>query len=103
MAHLFSTLDEHGVVVDLISTSEVHVSIAVGNINPQTLEKVIANLSKGGRVDVKSNMAILSLVGKGMYHTVGTSGLFFTTLAKHGINIEMISQGGLFRTKYRNI
>ena len=36
---------------------------------------------------------ILSLVGQGMRRAVGISGIMFGTLAAHGINIEMISQG----------
>lgn len=38
-------------------------------------------------------MAILSLVGKQMRNAIGLAGQMFATLAKGGINIEMISQG----------
>lgn len=38
-------------------------------------------------------MAILSLVGKQMRHSIGIAGRMFTTLAQGNINIEMISQG----------
>ena len=39
------------------------------------------------------DMAILSLVGKQMINMVGIAGRMFSTLAKHKVNIEMISQG----------
>ncbi|KAG0164248.1 Aspartokinase [Apophysomyces sp. BC1034] len=93
-AQIFSTLDRYGVVVDLISTSEVHVSMALGvDSEDKDLERVIADLRSVGRVDVLKNMAILSLVGKQMKNMVGIAGMMFTTLASAGVNLEMISQG----------
>ncbi|CAO3642038.1 unnamed protein product [Cunninghamella echinulata] len=93
-AKIFSTLDRYGVVVDLISTSEVHVSMALGvDSSDKDLERVIEGLRTVGVVDVLKNMAILSLVGKQMKNMVGIAGMMFTTLASAGVNIEMISQG----------
>jgi aspartate kinase len=42
---------------------------------------------------VNKNLAILSLVGKQMRNSVGIASKMFSTLAKHRVNIEMISQG----------
>ncbi|KAI7858033.1 Aspartate/glutamate/uridylate kinase [Circinella umbellata] len=93
-AKIFSTLDRYGIVVDLISTSEVHVSMALGaDSNERDLPRVIEDLKSVGRVDLLKNMAILSLVGKQMKNMVGIAGMMFTTLASAGVNIEMISQG----------
>lgn len=93
-ATIFSTLDRYGIVVDLISTSEVHVSMALGaDSGEKDLMRVIDDLKSVGRVDVLQNMAILSLVGKQMKNMVGIAGMMFTTLASAGVNIEMISQG----------
>ncbi|CDH56305.1 aspartokinase [Lichtheimia corymbifera JMRC:FSU:9682] len=93
-AKIFSTLDRYGVVVDLISTSEVHVSMALGvDSAEKDLQRVIEDLRTVGRVDVLKSMAILSLVGKQMKNMVGIAGMMFTTLASAGVNIEMISQG----------
>ncbi|KAI8146218.1 Aspartate/glutamate/uridylate kinase [Fennellomyces sp. T-0311] len=94
LAKIFATLDEYGVVVDLISTSEVHVSMALeADMLQANLDKAIANLEQLGKVDVLRDMAILSLVGKRMKNTVGTAGKMFTALATAGVNIEIISQG----------
>ncbi|KAF8191163.1 Aspartate/glutamate/uridylate kinase [Pholiota molesta] len=94
LAGIFSTLDKFGVVVDLISTSEVHVSMAIGDSLPQKLlDRLVKDLMKNGTVSVHPNMAILSLVGKQMRNMVGIAGLMFTTLAQGNVNIEMISQG----------
>nr|CAG8450094.1 15201_t:CDS:2 [Entrophospora candida] len=93
-AQIFATLDKYGIVVDLISTSEVHVSMALGaDIVERDLNKAISELKKIGEVDILEDMAILSLVGRQMKNMVGIAGKMFTTLASSNVNIEMISQG----------
>ncbi|KAJ1756016.1 Aspartokinase [Coemansia sp. RSA 2167] len=93
-ARIFSILDKYGITVDLISTSEVHVSMALSNsVIERNLQPAIQELSLLGAVDILQNMAILSLVGKQMRNMVGIAGTMFQTLAKSGVNIEMISQG----------
>ncbi|KAF9925159.1 Aspartokinase [Mortierella alpina] len=93
-AQIFGTLDKHGIAIDLISTSEVHISMAMGgNVNNVEMQKALKHLRSIGTVDVMKGMAILSLVGKQMKNMVGISGRMFSTMAKVGINIEMISQG----------
>ncbi|KAK3848303.1 MAG: LOW QUALITY PROTEIN: Aspartate/glutamate/uridylate kinase [Linnemannia gamsii] len=93
-AQIFGTLDRYGIAVDLISTSEVHISMALGaNVIETEMEKAMESLRSIGTVDIMKDMAILSLVGKQMKNMVGISGRMFSTLAKAGINIEMISQG----------
>ncbi|KAH7332810.1 aspartate kinase [Rhizoctonia solani] len=122
LARVFGSLDRHGVVVDLISTSEVHVSMAIaaepgsgggstvairlgdGVTSPETvipagtpkaIVKVVQELhaTTTCTLSVHPGMAILSLVGRQMRHSVGVAGRMFDTLAKGGVNIEMISQG----------
>ncbi|KAF3083493.1 Aspartokinase [Orbilia oligospora] len=93
-ANIFSTLDKYQLVVDLISTSEVHVSMALhAEVREESMRDAIDDLRKYGTVDVIRNMTILSLVGKHMRNMVGVAGRMFTTLAASDVNIEMISQG----------
>jgi aspartate kinase len=50
-AKIFATLDKYGIAVDLISTSEVHVSMAIhGTIKPAVLERVLEELRPLGEV-----------------------------------------------------
>jgi len=97
LAHIFSTLDKFKLVVDLISTSEVHVSMALQHSNDEIsskdLKDAVKELRKLGTVDVTKNMAIVSLVGKHMKQYIGVASIMFSTLAEQNINIEMISQG----------
>ena len=93
-ATLFGILDRYRVIVDLISTSEVHVSMAVHSDNGEAeLRTALDELQALGTVEVLSNMIILSLVGKQMKNMVGIAAKMFTTLASNNVNIEMISQG----------
>jgi aspartate kinase len=94
LAKIFSALDEHNIIVDLISTSEVHVSMALSSdVVESSLEKALVELRTLGTVDVNQDMAIISLVGKQMKNLVGVAGKMFTSLAEAGISIEIISQG----------
>lgn len=95
LAHLFTTLDKFRLVVDLILTSEVHVSMAMQILPEQetNLKHALKELRMMGTVDVTRNMTIVLLVGKQMVNFIGIAGSMFKILADERINIEMISQG----------
>ncbi|TGZ85586.1 aspartate kinase [Ascodesmis nigricans] len=94
LASIFSTLDKWQLCVDLISTSEVHVSMALhSEAKEPAIKMAIEELRKYGVVDVTYNLTILSVVGKHMKRMIGIAGRMFSTLADAGVNIEMISQG----------
>ncbi|GME66725.1 unnamed protein product [[Candida] boidinii] len=95
LANVFGILDRHRLVVDLISTSEVHVSMAIHNTKElrRDFNQAIEELKKYGDVDLTKDLAIVSLVGIHMKQLIGIAGTMFKTLADEGINIEMISQG----------
>jgi len=106
-ANIFSTLDKWRLSIDLISSSEVHVSMALHSesallngseddgylIVDQDLRGAIQELQSYGTVDIIPEMCILSLVGKQMRNMVGIAGKMFSTLGENNVNIEMISQG----------
>ncbi|KIW71542.1 hypothetical protein PV04_03697 [Phialophora macrospora] len=106
-AGIFSTLDKWRLSVDVISTSEVNMSMALHSEAPlytgggddeyrivdQDLRGAIEELKTYGTVDIIPEMAIVSLVGKEMKNMVGIAGKMFSTLGANNVNIEMISQG----------
>ncbi|PGG98921.1 hypothetical protein AJ80_09438 [Polytolypa hystricis UAMH7299] len=106
-AGIFSVLDKWRLSIDLISTSEVHVSMALHSESPllngvggdeyqiidEDLRGAIQDLRSYGTVDIIPEMAILSLVGRQMKNMIGVAGKMFTTLGENNVNIEMISQG----------
>ena len=91
MSKVFDIFNRYEIVIDLVSTSEVSVSLSLDNT--QNLEQAIRDLKHLGSVSIRKGMAILSLVGEGMRNSVGTAGKMFSNLAEQGINIEVISQG----------
>lgn len=106
---IFSVLDKWHLSVDLISSSEVHVSMALHSevallsgagpdseelkIESSALKGAVEDLSVWGDIDLVPNMAIVSLIGRQLRNMVGISGRFFGVLGDNNINIEMISQG----------
>lgn len=91
LARVFQQLEEHRVIVDLVSTSEVSISFTVEHA--QALERALPGLDRLGRVHVKPERTILALVGEGMRHLPGTAGRLFAALGEGGVSVEMISQG----------
>ncbi len=91
MSRIFDVFNRHEIVIDLISTSEVNVSLTVEN--HQNLRAAISDLKQIGNVTVKKQIAILSLVGRGMQQSIGVAGEMFSRLATQKVNIEVISQG----------
>ena len=58
-ARIFGTLDRFGVVVDLISTSEVHVSMAIEDgLGKRMLDRLVKELEKSGTVSAISSPSI---------------------------------------------
>ncbi|CBY01138.1 hypothetical protein IAQ61_012020 [Plenodomus lingam] len=107
LMNIFSILDRWHLSVDLISSSEVHVSMALHSesallsgggedeykIQDQDLQGAVNDLGQLGAIDIVPDMAIVSLVGKQLKNMIGISGKFFSVLGTNNINIEMISQG----------
>lgn len=96
LAHIFALLHKWKLVVDLISTSEVHVSMALqqSTVESVPFDSALSDLKNYGTVDVVAQkLCIVSLVGTQMKESIGTAGNMFQALADASINIEMISQG----------
>ncbi|MEL6675667.1 MAG: aspartate kinase [Bacteroidota bacterium] len=91
LSKVFDIFARHKVVVDMVSTSEVSVSITVDK--GQVIEEAVEEVSQFAEVRVEKDLAIVCLVGEGMREGVGIAGKVFDQLARENIAIEMISQG----------
>ncbi len=91
LARVFEVFGRHHVVVDLVTTSEVSISVTVDD--PSRLESAIAELEGIGRIEVRQGLAVVAVVGEGAPSHVGLAGHVFTLLGGVGIGVEMISQG----------
>ncbi len=86
---LFEVFDRHRTAVDVVTTSEVSVSLSLDDTS--NLEAIVSDLEKLGSVSVEEGRAILCVVGEGLRSTPGIAGRIFSTISN--INVSLISQG----------
>ncbi|MGZ4816030.1 MAG: lysine-sensitive aspartokinase 3 [Terriglobales bacterium] len=96
MAHgflraVFEAFDRHGVTADLVSTSEVSVSVIIDGARDVT--PLLEDLRKLGRADVENGKAIICLVGENVRGRVGMAASVFSVAAGCQVSLHMISQG----------
>ena len=89
MARIFRVFEKHRTSIDLIATSVVSVSVTIDN--EKYLQEILRDLRELGEVQIVQGKAILCMVG-GSINAAGVAGRIFTTLGKHEIPVEMISQ-----------
>ena len=86
---IFSTFETHKTPVDLISTSEVSVSMTIDD--DAEITEIVSDLEKIGTVSVESNVAIICLVGQNLWQDTKFLAKVFYALTP--IEIRMISLG----------
>ncbi len=86
---LFEIFAEHKTAVDVVTTSEVSVSLSLDDTT--SLAAIVAQLEKLGAVTVEEKRAILCVVGEGLRTTPGIAARIFSTISD--INVSLISQG----------
>lgn len=98
-AQIFGPIGEKGIIVDMIiqtvhPDNKADITFTVPRTDySQALEivKKVAKKLKAERVEGDDKIAKVSIVGAGMRTHSGVATKMFETLAKHGINIMMIS------------
>ena len=96
LAEVFRILAEHKVSVDLITTSEVSVSLTLdqtdtGGGAPTLPPKAVEALSELCRVEVEQGLCLVALIGNQMSSTKGSAKQIFGTLEDY--NLRMICYG----------
>ena len=94
MAHgflksIFEVFANHRCPVDMVSTSEVSVSVTVDS--NESIGAIAADLGKLADVKYEGRKAIVCLVGENIRNTPGIAAKVFNAIAD--VNIQMISQG----------
>jgi aspartate kinase len=89
LAAVFAIFDKHGCAIDMVSTSEVSISITVDS--REALPAICTELSKIADVKYEGNKALICLVGEDIRGQSGISGQVFSAISH--INVRMISQG----------
>jgi aspartate kinase len=86
---LFEVFERHRTVVDVVTTSEVSVSLSLDDAT--ALPAIVDELSELGTVRVEKSCAIICVVGEGLRGTPGIAARVFSTISD--INVTLISQG----------
>jgi aspartate kinase len=91
LRRIFEVFDRYRTPVDMVSTSEVSVSLTIDQAH--FLDEIVEDLSKIAEVTVFSAQAVVCLVGDSIRETPGVSARVFTALRDANVNVRMISQG----------
>ncbi|WP_305816022.1 lysine-sensitive aspartokinase 3 [Photobacterium leiognathi] len=96
LAEVFRILAEHKISVDLITTSEVSVSLTLdqtdtGGGAPTLPLKAVEELSQLCRVEIEQGLSLVALIGNQMSDTKGSAKDIFGALEDH--NLRMICYG----------
>jgi aspartate kinase len=86
---LFGVFDRHRIAVDVVTTSEVSVSLSIDDVS--ALPAIIPELKELGAVEIEERRTIISIVGEGVRTTPGIAARVFSVI--RDINVSMISVG----------
>lgn len=86
---IFEIFERHRTVVDVVTTSEVSVSLSLDDAT--RLREVLHELRALGSVEVEERRAIICVIGEGLRSTPGIAGHVFSHISD--INISLISLG----------
>jgi aspartate kinase len=91
LARIFQIFTSHNISIDLVSVSEVSVSLTLDN--DENLNDATKELSKFASVTITKNLGIVSLVGEGIVTSSSIIKLIFDILDKEKILVKMVSLG----------
>jgi aspartate kinase len=86
---LFEIFARHRTAVDVVTTSEVSVSLSLDD--PSSLDQIVVELKRLGSVEIEKRRTIISVIGQGLRNTPGIAASVFSTI--RDINVSMISLG----------
>jgi aspartate kinase len=86
---VFDVFDKYKCVIDMVSTSEVSISLSVDS--NERLPEICAELSKIADVKMEGHKALVCLVGEDIRGHNGIAGQVFSAISH--VNVRMISQG----------
>ncbi len=86
---LFEIFDRYTTAVDVVTTSEVSVSLSLDDT--RMLPSIVQELQLLGEVNIEKSRAIVCVVGEGLRATAGIAARIFSTISD--INVSLISQG----------
>ncbi len=89
MSAIFQIFERHRTVIDVVTTSEVSVSLTLDNTD--ALDAIVKDLTRLGKVEIEPNQAVVCVVGEGLRGTSGVASQIFAAISD--INVSLISHG----------
>lgn len=89
LARVFEVLARHEVIVDVVTTSEVSVSLTANDA--EAVERARAELEQLGDCEVTTGHTILAVVGQHLAERKGLGAEILSAISGAGVNVEMIS------------
>ncbi len=89
LSRIFEAFEKYRTVVDVVSTSEVNVSLTIDSTGK--LDAILAELKAFADVEVETDAAVICVVGDNLRSTPGIAGKIFGAI--DNVNVRMISQG----------
>jgi aspartate kinase len=93
LARIFSVFDRLEIVIDMVSTTEVSVSVTTDA--DRNLPAALEELREFADVQWERDQALVCVVGKGIAKSVGVPGDVFASLRDAEVSVRMISLGAL--------
>jgi len=90
LRNLFEVFERYQTPIDLITTSEVAVSLTIDQ--PENLDNIVNELKLFGHVEVDSDQVIICIVGDFLEENHGYAAMVFNALKD--IPVRMVSYGG---------
>ena len=92
ISRIAQVFDRHSISVDMISTSEISVSLTTDD-SESNLGSALDELRAFAEVEIESGRGQVSVVGAGLGNDVALVGDIFQTAHAAGASVEMISYG----------
>jgi aspartate kinase len=89
LRRIFEIFDWHRTVVDVVTTSEVSLSMSLDDV--RTLPAIVKELKQIGSVEVSTNRAVVCIVGEGLCGAPRITASVFNSI--RNIPVTLISQG----------
>lgn len=90
LRRVFEVFEKHKTSIDMISTSEVAVSITIDD--SKHLDSIVSDLKTFGTIEVDKNQTIICIVGNKLEEKEGVLKAVFQSLAQ--VPVRMVSYGG---------
>jgi aspartate kinase len=95
LKEISGTLSDSNINIYTVIASQTQISFMIHKEDADRCSRLFERMHRGvvESIDLKKDIALVCVVGEGLYDTKGLAGEIFTVVGKTGTNIEIISAG----------